>query len=84
MPAIIKLGDQNELIPASSFPDYANFSFDEFNPVQSRAYEIYNRDCNAIIASSTSSGKTAIAEMFLSNEVRERGGKGLYLSPLKA
>jgi len=84
MPAVIKLGDQNELVPASSFPDYANFSFDEFNPVQSRAYEIYNRDCNAIIASSTSSGKTAIAEMFLSNEVRERGGKGLYLSPLKA
>ena len=40
MSAIIKLGDQNELIPASSFPDYANFSFDEFNPVQSRAYEI--------------------------------------------
>lgn len=83
MPNLISLSDQNELIDASKFP-YAQFPFDKLNPVQSRVFEIYDKDANALIAASTSAGKTVVSEMFSSYEVRERGGKAMYLSPLKA
>lgn len=84
MPDIVTLGDQPILVPVSAFPAYAKFPFENFNPVQSRIFEIYNKDCNALIAAATSAGKTVCAEMFMSHEVRERGGKAVYLAPLKA
>jgi helicase len=80
---MIKLTDQKQLIPTSQFP-VAKFSFEKFNPVQSRIFEVYDKDINCIVAAQTSSGKTEIAEMFLANEVRQRGGKGVYLSPLRS
>jgi replicative superfamily II helicase len=84
MPPVIKLTDQNELVPTKNFPDYAHFPFEHFNPVQSRIFEIYDKDANAIIAAATAAGKTICAEQFMSHEVRVRGGKALYLVPLKA
>lgn len=83
MPPVKKLKDNNELVPTEGFPN-AFFPFEKFNPLQSRVVEFYNKDCNAIIAAATSAGKTVVAEMFLSDEVRVRGGKGMYLAPLKA
>lgn len=79
-----KVGDQNNLIDTTNYPKYANFPFEKFNPVQSRIFEFYNQDCNAVIAAATSAGKTVCAEMFMANEVRERGGKAMYLAPLRA
>lgn len=84
MPSVNKVGDQNNLICTSNYPDYAKFPFEKFNPVQSRIFEFYNQDCNAVIAAATSAGKTICAEMFMANEVRERGGKAMYLAPLRA
>jgi replicative superfamily II helicase len=81
--AIHKVSDQNNLISTSGFP-YAEFPFENFNPVQSRVHDYYNLDNNGIIAAATSAGKTVVAEMLLSHEVRERGGKGMFLAPLRA
>jgi len=85
MPPVIKLKDQNELVLSCTFPKkLATFPFKEFNPVQSRVFEIYDQDANAIIAAATSAGKTICAEMLMSHEVRVRGGKAMYLAPLRA
>lgn len=70
-------------IETKSFP-LAAFPFTDFNPVQSAILEVYDKEANAVIAAATSAGKTVCAEMFLAHEVRKRGGKGIYLSPLKA
>jgi len=84
MPPVKTLEDQNNLVSTKKFPKYASFPFENFNPVQSRIFEIYDKDVNAIIAAATASGKTVCAEFFMANEVRKRGGKALYLVPLKA
>lgn len=81
--AIIQVTDQPNLVETKLFP-YASWSFSTLNPVQSRVYEFYDKNVNALIASRTSSGKTCIAEMMLSYEIRVRGGKGLYLAPMRA
>ena len=84
VPPVQKVSDQPVLVATSQYP-YANWKFESFNPVQSRVFELYNQDdINGIIAASTSAGKTVIAEMFLADEVRRRGGKGMFLAPLRA
>lgn len=81
--SIVKVKEQQNLVPTNKYP-YAKFPFEFFNPVQSRVFESYDKDVNYIVASSTSSGKTISAELFLAHEIRKRGGKGMYLSPIKA
>ena len=81
---VIKVGDQNELVESKKYPSYAKFPFEKFNPVQSRIFEFYNKDCNAVVASMTSSGKTVSSEMLAACQIREKGGKILYLAPMKA
>lgn len=83
MPPIVKVSDRSELLQTSIFP-HANWHFNQFNPIQSRVYEYYDKDNNLIVATATSSGKTVVAEMLLSYEIRAKGGKGLYLVPLRA
>ena len=83
MPPIIDVGDKNDLVPTKSYT-HASWDFENFNPVQSRVFEFFDKDINALIAARTSAGKTVIAEMFLAHEIRERGGKGMFLAPLKA
>lgn len=83
MPPVVKVGDNGVLVESSEFP-LAKFPFQHFNPVQSKVLDYYDKDNNVLIATATSSGKTVCAEMFLSHEIRKRGGKGLYLVPLKA
>jgi len=84
MPPVKKVEDQPILVSTSKYPDYAKFGFEFFNPVQSRVFEFYNDDCNFIIAAATSAGKTAISEMVAAAQLRERGGKIIYLAPMKA
>ena len=83
MAQIVRLTDQHDLVPTSEYP-YATWDFPTLNCVQSRVHEIYNEDANALIAAATSAGKTVVAELYLAHEVRKRGGKGLFLAPLKA
>lgn len=84
MPPVERLGDHSELVSTTEYPSYAKFPFEKFNPVQSTIFQIFREPCNAIIAAATSAGKTICAELFMSHEVRERGGKAMYLGPLRA
>lgn len=81
--SLIRLSDRNDLVPASEF-SHGRYPFEHFNCVQSRVFEIHDRNCNCVIAAPTSVGKTVCAEMFMANEVRVRGGKAIYLAPLRA
>ncbi len=81
--SLIKLSDQENLVPTSAFAR-GSFRFPEFNKVQSRVFEVHDKDCNCVIAAPTSVGKTVCAEMFMADEVRRRGGKAIYLAPLRA
>lgn len=83
MPPVVKVADQNDLIPTSQYP-HAKFPFENFNPVQSRVFDFYDKETSAVIAAATSAGKTVCAELFLAQEIRKRGGKGMYLAPLRA
>lgn len=83
MPPVIKAEDQLNLVATTEFP-YAKWKFSHFNQVQSRCLDYYDKDNNGLIAANTSSGKTVIAEQFLSYEIRKRGGKGMFLVPLRA
>ena len=83
MPPIKKISDKLELVPTKSFP-YGYFSFESFNRVQSAAFDIYQKDCNLVVAAPTGCGKSGIAELFIASEVRERKGKAIYLAPMKA
>jgi helicase len=83
MPPVIKLTEQNELVPSSKFP-YGKFPFKDFNPVQSRVFEIYDKGANVLISSTTASGKTVCAEIIAAHELRVNKGKVIYLAPMKA
>lgn len=83
MPPVVRVEDRIELVATKNYP-YATFPFENFNPIQSRLFEYYDKKNNCIVASSTASGKTVIAELFLAHEIRKNGGKGLYLVPMKA
>ncbi len=83
MPKVIKISDVDELVPTAKYP-YGKWDFKDFNPVQSKLFEIYEGDSNIAIAAATSAGKTVCSEMYLAYEIRKRGGKGIYVGPLKA
>lgn len=83
MPPVTKVEDQPVLVATADYP-YAKWSFEKFNPVQSRVAEFYDKETSGLIAAMTSAGKTVVAEMFLSHEIRKRGGKGMFLAPLRA
>lgn len=83
MPQVIPISDSAKLIPTADYK-YANWDFKDFNPVQSRLFETFDGETNIAIAAATSAGKTVAAEMYLAYEIQKRGGKGVYVGPLKA
>ena len=83
MPEVIRISDNHTLVPTKNY-QYASWEFDEFNPVQSRLMDTYAGTSNVAIAAATSAGKTVCSEMYLAYEIRKRGGKGIYVGPLKA
>ena len=83
MPPVTKAEDQDNLVATKDYP-FANWKFDNFNPVQSRMMDFYDKETSGLIAATTSSGKTVVAEMFLAQEIHQRGGKGMYLVPMRA
>jgi hypothetical protein len=48
-----------------------NYKFDYFNPVQSLVHPLRNLDCNLVISSQTSSGKTICAEILMTQIMME-------------
>lgn len=83
MTEVIKVSDSEVLAPTDSYP-YAKWPFENFNPVQSRLIDLYEGDSNAAVAAATSAGKTVCSEMYLAYEIHKRGGKGIYVGPLRA
>lgn len=86
MPQVHKLKDQWDLVECSQFPqDIATFpKYKEFNPVQSRVFEVYDEDANCVVMAKTSAGKTTVAEMYMGHEIRKRGGKAMFLAPMRS
>src|SRR5438045_4191944 len=80
---LIRIYERADLAKTETYP-HAKFPFEKFNPVQSSLLDIYDKDANCIVAASTSAGKTLCFEMMAAHEVRVRGNKAIYLSPLKA
>lgn len=74
--------DNIELIPTKTYQVW-NYSFEEFNPVQSEVYPHRKEDKNMIIGANTSAGKTICAELLIDHTLSE-GKRVIYLSPLKA
>lgn len=68
--------------PTSMFKHH-EIPFDLLNPIQSAVLEIVEKDCNVVVAASTSAGKTVAAEMVMADALK-RGGKAIFLSPLRA
>jgi len=83
MPPIIKLSDQDQLVPTEKFP-HGKFPFSHFNPMQSRVFEIYDKQANIVISSTTASGKTIAAELAATHELRINHRKVVFLGPMKA
>lgn len=85
MPPVVIVGDQNQLVSTKQYPNYASFPFENFNPVQSRIFEIFDKPgTNIIVSAATSSGKTITAEMIMAYTVRVERKKAIYLAPMKA
>ena len=58
--------------------------FEEFNPVQSSILPFADKDNNCVISAATSSGKTVIAEFFITQSCLQLNKKAIYVCPLKA
>ena len=56
----LKAEDQPVIVATTRENPYAKWKFEQFNPVQSRVMDFYDKDNNGLIASSTSSGKTVV------------------------
>lgn len=64
---------------------YAKFPFPKFNRVQSTIMKenYWDKDNNLVLGTTTSSGKTVCAELFMAKTLKE-GKKVVYVSPLKS
>jgi helicase len=83
MNKIIQLKEAEQLVLVKDFP-FAKYNFTNFNIVQSTILPYCSEDMNGVVAASTSSGKTIVAEIFGSQLIREKKKKFIYLTPLKA
>ncbi len=71
-------------VPTSTYNLINYDKFIDFNPVQSSVLPHVEKDSNFVVSASTSSGKTVIAEFFISNAVLQANKKAIYVSPLRA
>lgn len=61
-----EVDEKKELVPTQNW-NYVKYPFNYFNHVQSTVYnsQVWDRDCNVILGTATSSGKTICAEMVI-------------------
>jgi helicase len=84
MPSVKLIHDKPDaLVDTKDYP-YGHFPFEQFNQVQSGLMDVFEDDSNVLIAAATSAGKTCMSEMFLAHEIKKRGGKGMFVVPLRA
>jgi len=75
-------GDDVTLVPTTEYKSH-QYTFPNFNPVQSLVFPHINSDNNLVIGANTSSGKTICAEMLMDGILANKK-KIVYLSPLKS
>ena len=78
MSKVFELSEISTLVPTSKH-QFGKWPFENFNIVQSSIFETVEKDCNCLIAASTSAGKTVISEMYGSYEIRKNKKKFLFL-----
>lgn len=82
---ITNLVEENELISTKEYT-YPSYPFEYFNRVQSTILQnkFQEQDVNLVLGTTTSSGKTIAAELFMGYTLKKEGKKILYVSPLKS
>lgn len=74
--------DSERRTPSSLYPHH-ELKHENLNPVQSAVLDVFDKDCNVVVAASTSAGKTLSAEMIMGDAL-DRDGRAIFLSPLRA
>jgi replicative superfamily II helicase len=75
---------EDGLLVSDVLPEYAAaFPFDRFNRMQTEALPALLGEDNVVVSAPTASGKTALAEVAISQTL-EAGGTALFLAPLRA
>ena len=78
----MKLSDVKDKIPKEL---YNRLNIEEFRPPQELAIKKGLLDGkNLVVASPTASGKTLVAEVAIVSNILTKGGKAIYLTPLKS
>lgn len=81
---VIDIVDEDKVSPAAEYP-FIQYSFEQFNRVQSAVFQhrLWEKDCNLVLGTTTSSGKTITAELAMGHTLAQ-GQKVIYVSPLKS
>ncbi|MCK5107468.1 MAG: DEAD/DEAH box helicase [Nanoarchaeota archaeon] len=80
----MKLSDIKKDLPAELY-SILEKDIKELRPSQEKAIESgLFKDKNLLICTPTASGKTLVAEMLMLKTILEKGGKAIYIVPLKA
>ena len=71
--------------PNTSFPHF-RYGFEKFNRLQSTILQhgYWNQDCNLVLGTATSTGKTIAGELFVWETLKVHKKKVCYVSPLKS
>jgi len=69
-------------VSSSVYPHH-ELAHEKLNPIQTEVLELHDKDCNVVVAASTSAGKTLSAEILMGDAL-DRGAKAIFLSPLRA
>lgn len=82
--AITEIVDENNCSSTNEY-EYHKYPFEGFNRVQSTILQngFHEQDANLVLGTTTSSGKTISAELFMGKTLFD-GGKVIYCSPLKS
>ena len=79
------LVEVEDLYPSTCYPHF-KYGFEKFNRLQSTILKhgYWKQDCNLVLGTSTSTGKTISGELFVWETLKVHKKKVCYVSPLKA
>lgn len=79
------LVDEEDCFPSTHYPHF-KYPFEHFNRVQSTILKhgYWNQDCNLVLGTATSTGKTISGELFVWETLKVHKKKVCYVSPLKS
>ena len=80
-----ELVEVEDCFPATTYPHFT-YPFEKFNKVQSTILKhgYWEQDCNLVLGTATSTGKTISGELFVWETLKKHKKKVCYVSPLKS